>query len=46
MLIVRKFLRDIPAVLGVAIIAAVVLLALVGPMIVPRPGAVFDSNIL
>lgn len=32
--------------LGVAIIAAVVLLALVGPMIVPRPDAVFDSNIL
>ena len=46
MLILRKFLRDVPAVLGFAIICAVVLIALLGPALLPRPEAAFDSNVL
>jgi peptide/nickel transport system permease protein len=45
-LILRKFLRDVPAVLGFAIICGVVFVALLGPALLPRPEAAFDSNVL
>jgi peptide/nickel transport system permease protein len=46
MLIVRKFLRDVPAVIGFAIICAAVFLALFAPWLVPGPEAVYDGNLI
>lgn len=46
MLVVKKFLRDIPAVLGFCIIVAVIFIALFAPYLMPRPDEAFDSNIL
>jgi len=46
MLILRKFLRDIPAVLGALIVLAVVVLAVFGPWIAPYPGDASASHLL
>lgn len=46
MLIVKKFLRDIPAVIGLVIIIVIVFVAMFGWLIVPRPDEVYESNIL
>lgn len=46
MLIVKKFLRDIPAVIGLVIIVIIVFVAAFGWLIVPRPDEVYESNIL
>lgn len=46
MLLLRKFLRDVPAVIGFIIIVAVVFIAAFAPWLTPRPEAVFDSNIM
>lgn len=46
MLIVKKFLRDIPAVIGLVIIVFIVFVATFGWLIVPRPDEVYESNIL
>ena len=45
MLILRKFLRDIPAVAGLAIVLLVVLLALFGPLIAPYPGDITAAHL-
>jgi len=45
MLILRKFLRDVPAVAGLAIVLGVLLLALFGSLIVPHPGDVTASHL-
>lgn len=45
MLIVRKFLRDIPAVAGLAIVFIVFLLALFGRWIAPYPGDVAGAHL-
>jgi peptide/nickel transport system permease protein len=44
-LILRKFLRDLPAVAGFAIVLAVVILAVFGPWIAPHPGDVIASHL-
>ncbi|WP_218574715.1 ABC transporter permease [Reyranella sp. CPCC 100927] len=46
MLIVRKFLRDVAAVLGFVIICVVIGIAIFGPFLLPHPDLVFDSDIL
>ena len=46
MLILKKFLRDIPAVIGFCIIVTIIVMAIFAPYIVPRPDEAFDSNIL
>jgi peptide/nickel transport system permease protein len=46
LLILRKFARDIPAVIGAAIVAFVIVLAIVGPWIAPYPGDVAASHLL
>ncbi len=46
MLILRKFLRDLPAVAGLAIVLLVVLLAAFGPWLAPHPGDVVASHLL
>jgi peptide/nickel transport system permease protein len=46
MLILGKFLRDVPAVVGFAIIAALCIIALFAPQIAPRLDEAFDSNLL
>jgi peptide/nickel transport system permease protein len=46
MLIVRKLLRDVPAVIGCAIISVVVIVAFSAPWLVPGPEAVYDGNLL
>jgi peptide/nickel transport system permease protein len=46
MLIVRKFLRDLPAVLGLILVLAVVIIALVGPWIAPHPEDAAASHLL
>ena len=46
MLILKKFLRDVPAVLGFVIIVFVVLVALLSPVLVPDKSVAYDSNIL
>lgn len=46
MLIVKKFLQDIPAVIGLVIIVFIVFVAAFGWLIVPRPDEVYESNIL
>jgi peptide/nickel transport system permease protein len=45
MLILRKFLRDLPAVAGLAIVLGVVLLALLGPLIAPYPGDITAAHL-
>jgi peptide/nickel transport system permease protein len=45
-LILKKFLRDIPAVAGVCIILAVMFIAVFAWQIMPRPDEVYDTNIL
>lgn len=46
MLVLRKFLRDIPAVGGLGIVLVVAFLAIFGPWIAPHPGDVFASHLL
>lgn len=46
MLILRKFLRDIPAVFGLLIVLTLVIVAIFAPYVAPRPAEAFDSNIL
>jgi peptide/nickel transport system permease protein len=46
MLIIKKFLRDIPAVLGYCIIVIVITIALLASFIVSDTSIAFDSNIL
>lgn len=46
MLILKKFLRDLPAVLGFVIVVSIALLALLAPHVVPRIEDAFDSNLL
>ena len=45
MLILRTFLRDIPAAIGLIIIVAMCVIALLAPQIVPRPNEAFDANV-
>ena len=40
MLILKKFLRDVPAVLGLIIIAAVCFIAIFAPVLIPNAEAV------
>jgi peptide/nickel transport system permease protein len=46
MLIFRKFLRDIPAVIGLVVVVFAVLIAVVGPWIAPHPGDIVASHLL
>ena len=46
LLILRKFARDIPAVIGAAIVAFVIVVAIAGPWIAPHPGDVVASHLL
>lgn len=46
MLILRKFARDIPALIGLVIILSVVIIAIIGPWIAPYPGDVVASHLL
>ncbi len=46
MLIIRKFLRDVPAMMGFAIICTVIGIAVFGSMLVPHPHLVFESDLL
>jgi peptide/nickel transport system permease protein len=45
MLILRKFLRDLPAVAGMAIVLAILLLALLGPLIAPHPDDIAAAHL-
>jgi peptide/nickel transport system permease protein len=46
MLILKKFARDIPALVGLVIVVSAVLVAIVGPWIAPYPGDVIASHLL
>jgi peptide/nickel transport system permease protein len=46
MLILKKFARDIPALIGLVIVASAVLIAIVGPWIAPYPGDIVASHLL
>src|SRR5438270_14086833 len=46
MLILKKFARDLPALAGLLIILAVVIVALIGPWIAPYPGDAAGSHLL
>lgn len=46
MLILRKFLRDVPAVIGLVIVVFAVLIAIAGPWIAPHPGDIVASHLL
>jgi peptide/nickel transport system permease protein len=46
MLILRKFLRDIPALIGLFIVFFAVVIAIIGPWIVPHPGDIVASHLL
>jgi len=46
MLILKKFLRDIPAVIGLFIIVAVCLIAIFSPLIVPNLDMVYDGDLI
>ena len=46
MLVLRKFLRDLPAVIGLVLILAVVVLAIFGPWIAPHPADLTASHLL
>ena len=45
-LILKKFARDIPALIGLVIVICVVVIALVGPWIAPHPGDIVASHLL
>src|ERR1700745_4056571 len=45
-LIVRKFVRDVPALIGLVIVFAAVILAVIGPWIAPYPGDIVASHLL
>jgi peptide/nickel transport system permease protein len=45
MLILKKFLRDVPAVLGFCIILALCLIAILSPLIVPDLDRVYDGDL-
>ena len=46
MLILKKFARDIPALIGLIIVVVMVVVAVIGPWIVPHPGDVVASHLL
>lgn len=46
MLILRKFLRDVPAVVGALLVIGVVILAIFGPWIAPYPEDASASHLL
>src|ERR1700737_1769019 len=46
MLILKKFLRDVPAVLGFSIILMVCLIAIFSPLIVPNLDMVYDGDLI
>src|SRR5277367_6150479 len=46
MLILKKFARDIPALIGLIIVVVMVVVAVVGPWIAPHPGDVVASHLL
>jgi len=46
MLILRKFARDIPALIGLVIVVVVVIVAVVGPWLAPYPKDAYASHLL
>ena len=46
MLVLKKFARDLPALTGLVIVFAVVLLAVLGPWLAPHPGDAAASHLL
>src|SRR5271163_854121 len=46
MLILKKFARDIPALIGLVIVVVMVVIAVIGPWIAPHPGDVVASHLL
>lgn len=46
MLLLRKFLRDIPAVIGLAIVVTLVVVAVLAPYIAPRAAEAYEANVL
>jgi peptide/nickel transport system permease protein len=46
MLILRKFARDIPALLGLIIVVFAVIVAVIGPWIAPHPGDIVAAHLL
>jgi peptide/nickel transport system permease protein len=46
MLILKKFARDIPALIGLLIVLFAVFVAIAGPWIAPRPGDIVASHLL
>jgi peptide/nickel transport system permease protein len=46
MLILRKFLRDLPALTGLVIVLAVVVVAAIGPWLAPYPQDAAASHLL
>jgi len=46
MLMLKKFLRDVPAVLGLLIILSVCLIAMLAPVIVPKLDMVYDGDLI
>jgi peptide/nickel transport system permease protein len=46
MLILKKFSRDVPAVLGFCIVLAVCLVAILSPLIVPDLDMVYDGDLI
>jgi peptide/nickel transport system permease protein len=46
MLILKKFMRDIPALIGLLIVFFAVVIAIIGPWIAPHPGDIVASHLL
>ena len=46
MLILKKFLRDVPAVLGFGIIVALCFIALLSPLIIPDLERIYDGDLI
>src|SRR5271168_1096262 len=46
MLILKKFVRDIPALIGLIIVVLAVFIAIFGPWIAPHPGDIVASHLL
>jgi peptide/nickel transport system permease protein len=46
MLVLKKFARDFPALAGLVIVLAIVVVALIGPWVVPYPGDAAGSHLL
>src|ERR1700687_2956949 len=46
MLMARKFARDLPALLGLVIVLAAIIIAVIGPWIAPHPGDIVASHLL